>query len=169
MRKRFLFVFGLLLAAILILGACGPKSTETKENPVPGNQAAGRGFPLIIDDALGTSVTLAKKPEKIAVISGPLLDEFYSLGGKSICTVTPDEFTTKKDTAGQVPVIGTTSNPDMVKIMELQPDLVIAEYGLQNDVIFMLRQGNIPVIALRSGEQDMKETLDIMKKVAGIK
>ncbi|WP_418791885.1 ABC transporter substrate-binding protein [Phosphitispora sp. TUW77] len=170
MRKRYLLFTCVLLAAMLIVGACGQKSTEKKEIPLSENKTINEGFPLTIEDALGNTVTLAKKPEKVAVISGQLIDLFCSLGGSTICSVTLDELTAAKDTAGQLPVIGSTSAPDLVKIIDLQPDLVIAEFGLQNDMVFMLQQSNIPVIALNlEGEENKKKTVKILKEVAGIK
>lgn len=109
----------------------------------------GKGYPVTITDMYGNEVTLEKKPEKIAAISGTFLGVLYDLGGKSICTsetgggapVDP------KDIEG-LPVIGKVYKPDIEKIVALQPELVIAQFGLQNGVIPVLEQSKIKTLAL---------------------
>lgn len=145
-------------------------------NPVPEpaagpaqESATSKGFPMTITDIMNNTITLKQKPQKVAVISGPLLEMFDSVGGKSICTVHPDELSSApKDTAG-LPNIGRAANPDMIGILELEPDLVIAEAGVQNEIVTTLQKSKIKVIALKSkGDANRSKSLGIMKAIAGL-
>lgn len=139
-------------------------STEKNES-----SSVNKGYPLTVTDMLGKTVKLEKKPQKIAVISGKLLDLFHSVGGTSICSVEPEDGNTAADSAEQPPTVGKASNPDIIEILELEPDLVFAEAGLQNGVVSILQKNGIPVIALKADDQNnMQETVRIMKEVAGI-
>lgn len=124
-------------------------STEPEPNQV---QEAKKDYPLIIRDMLGNDVKIAKKPERIAVISGKLLELFYSAGGESICRVETEEGKPVDEGMKSLPTVGKESNPDIIEILELEPDLVIVEAGSQNAIASDLKKNEIIVIALRSGQ-----------------
>lgn len=127
------------------------------------------GFPLTLTDMLGNKVKLEKKPEKIAVISTGLLKLFNSVGGASICAVEPEEGNDIAAFTKDLPKVGKASSPDIVGILELEPDLVFAEAELQNEAVSMLQKNNIAVIALKlDSKENSEKALKLMKKAAGI-
>lgn len=145
------------------VGASEPAALPVEET------AVSKGFPMTVKDMMNNSVTLPQKPEKIAVISGPLLEMFCGLGGKPICTVHPDEIQSPLQDAEQLPSIGRASNPDIIAILELEPDLVIAEAGVQNEIVVTLQKSHIKVLALKSkGDANRDKSLGIMKAIAGL-
>jgi iron complex transport system substrate-binding protein len=127
----------------------------------------GEGYPVTITDIYGNEVTLEKKPEKIAAISGTFLGVLYDLGGKSICTSeigggAPVDQEDVKD----LPVIGKVYNPDIEKIVALQPELVIAQFGLQNGVVKVLEQSNIKALALHMKTyEDVKDNIRAIGRI----
>ena len=127
------------------------------------------GFPLTLTDMLGNKIKLEKKPEKIAVIATGLQELFYSVGGASICSVKPEEGSAEVDSAKHLPKVGKASNPDIVGILELEPDVVFAEAELQNETILMLQKNEINVVALKlDNDENKKSALKLMKEAAGL-
>ncbi len=144
-------------------------SLGESESSAPEASQAKEGFPVSVTDMLGNKVKLEKKPEKIAVISAGLLELFHSAKGVSICAPDPEEGKEEAAFSKDLPKIGKASNPDIIAILELEPDLVIAEAGVQNEVISILRKNDIVVIALKSdGGENSEKSLALMKKAAGI-
>lgn len=154
-------------------GKNNDKEIESDENNVDkkneGNKEGKKEYPLTIIDMSGNKVKLEKKPEKIAVISGKLLELFYSAGGVSICGVVHEDGKSVNDNMKDLPTIGKESNPDIIEILELEPDIVFIEVGLQNAIASHLKKNDIVVVSLESGSEDKnKEAIRIMKEAAGI-
>ena len=63
---------------MLALGAwgCGPQTAAT-------TQDSGEAFAVLTDD-IGRSVVLAKKPERVVVLSASFLEPFHAVGGEVI-------------------------------------------------------------------------------------
>ena len=139
------------------------------ENNTGSSSEVKKNFPITLEDMLGNKVELPKKPEKIAVISAGLLELFYSAGGKSICTVQKEDGSEGPDCAKELPVIGKASNPDIIGILELEPDVVFAEADLQNETITMLQKNEITIIALKLDNEDNRsKAIQLMKDAAGL-
>lgn len=133
------------------------------------SMSEGTGYPVTITDKMGNTVTLEKKPEKIAAVSGTFLGLLYSVGGKSICTAEAGGGTpVPEEAVNDLPVIGKVYNLDVEKIIELQPELVIAQFGLQNGIIPALIQSKIPVLAFHMRNyEDVIAHLRVMGRITG--
>ena len=86
-------VIWLFLAIVMVLcSGCGasPGSDGGKKDPYTTgdgvNLPDSGGYPLTIKDYFDVETTLEKMPEKVAVLSGSMLNIWYDLGGKSVCT-----------------------------------------------------------------------------------
>jgi len=126
----------------------------------------GKGYPVTIEDMLGNKVTLVKKPERIAAISGTFLGVLYSLGGKSICMAEPGGGSPIPAGSENLPIIGKVYKPDVEKILEMTPDLVIAQFGLQNSIVPALKQSGINVLTLNMRTyEDVHHILRIVGRI----
>lgn len=174
MKKNMSFLICMVITTALILGACERNSSDGNDNIkastsiIADIQKKDSAYPFTVTDMLGNTVKLEKKPERIAAISPKLIDIFLSCGGTSICSVETEDGSTVKDSAKKPPSIGKASNPDIIAILELEPDLVFAEAALQNEVISMLQKNEVPVIALNADNQkSIQEAEKIIKEAAG--
>lgn len=194
MKKTIIYLICVLMIFSLLLSACGrnadnkednhiesPKNSSNLQNSYEGdknnakkidneeNKEGKKEYPLAITDMMGNKVKLVKKPERIAVISEKLLELFYSAGGVSICGVVPENGKSVNDNTKELPTVGKESNPDIIEILELEPDIVFIEAGLQNATASDLKKNDIVVVALEAGNEDKnKEAIRIMKEAAGI-
>ncbi len=86
---------------------------------------------------------ITKRPARIVSLAPSCTEMLFSVGaGDSVVGVTeycdyPSEVEDKKD-KGEIVVIGGYSTPSLEKIMDLEPDLIVAAYGNPSDILYWL-------------------------------
>ena len=147
---------------MLALGAwgCGQQTAAT-------TQDSGEAFAVLTDD-IGRSVVLAKKPERVVVLSASFLEPFHAVGGEVIGR--PDSKTRMPDFAKSAASVGEVYQIDMEKVMALQPDLVIINKGMNEKLVSVLEANGIAsiVVDMKSYE-DVKRELGLFAQITGEK
>ena len=152
-RSKML-VMAIVLAS-LIMGISGCSQRQEAAGPATGQLP---GAYLTITDDNGREVTLPKKPERVVILAPSFVDIYYAVGGKAVgravttVGVVPPE-------ARSVPVVS-LRDANLEKVIELQPDLVIALQGISENYIPILDSSRIPMIILR-----MKTYEDVLVKM----
>jgi len=86
---------------------------------------------------------ISKRPARIVSLAPSCTEMLFAVGaGDSVVGVTeycdyPSEVEDKKD-KGEIVVIGGYSTPSLEKIMDLEPDLIVAAYGNPSDILYWL-------------------------------
>jgi iron complex transport system substrate-binding protein len=117
-----LLVLGLLLGAVA-LAACGGEDDGASPSPA----AAG---PVTVTDDADAEVVLDQPAERVVSLAPANTEIAYAIGGgdKLVGVTTycdyPQEATSK-------PTIGDFANPNVEKIVSMEPDLVLAAGGIQ--------------------------------------
>ncbi len=110
----------------------------------------GDSYPLTVYDALGNETVLEKKPERIAVMSGTLLNIWYDLGGESVCTSDISSnlkiLSERKDEMMAIPSAGAVYQVNLEAIIATHPDLIITQTGVQTSAAAKLKQMGYMVI-----------------------
>lgn len=176
----------LLLAILVVFTGCTPKSIEGNELASGSNNdnseqvqekkgvtigkitvSEGTGYPLTVTDMLGNEIIIEKEPKRIAAISGSFLSLLYSVGGESICTSGKSANSPVPEAADTLPNIGKVFNPDVEKIIEMQPDLIIAQSGVQDSIMPVLKECGIPVLYLQMKTyDDVVNLLGVMGRIS---
>lgn len=140
MRKKWLFFISLSLF-IGMLSAC-----QSKEETSQASQT------LTVEDSQG-KVTLPKQPEKVVVFDNGSLDTLDALGvGEKVVGVPTKNLPSYLSAYQDCASVGGLKEPDLEKINELQPDLIIIS-GRQKD--FQEELANIaPTMYLAVDQQD---------------
>ena len=122
--KRWLLWAGLCLCVVAVLIAgCRPQNGAVKAGSADGAYA-------VITDDMGRTVRLAEKPQRVVVLSTSLLNFADALDGELAGRATvKSEDAELPETYKSVPDVGPVYNVSAEKIMELQPDLVVASEG----------------------------------------
>ncbi len=165
-------IISFLLAVSLILcTACGTASNgdDGKHNPYATgdgvNLPESSGYPMTIKDYFDVETTLEKMPEKVAVLSGSMLNVWYDLGGKSICSsdISDNIILTREyaDEMLELPTVGPVYQVNMEAIVDTKPDLIITQAGVQTTATDQLRDMGIPVISLLM--KTYEDTLDMYR------
>ncbi|REJ31050.1 MAG: iron-uptake system-binding protein [Caldibacillus debilis] len=180
MMKRKWFHFSLLVLLILLLTACGAKSSSAPEKSAENGNAAGQEKKADenetrTSDYLGKTYTVPAKAERI-VITGSMetMEDALVLGVKPLGGITvggkfPDMF---KEITGSTVSIGEKAQPNMETILKLKPDVIFATTKFPPDVIGKLEkiaptipvshistnwEANLRLLAELTGKQDAAE------------
>jgi iron complex transport system substrate-binding protein len=116
-------------------------------------KTAGEGFPVTLIDDLGYTITLTEKPERIISLAPANTEILFALGLEdSVIGVTeycnyPSETEAKEK-------IGSYTTPNIEKIVNLNPDLVLAAYGNPTGTVEALKRFNLTVVGLNARNLD---------------
>lgn len=133
----------LLVASLALTGATiSVKADEEKIN-----------FPLTFEDTSGREVTLQQPAQKIISL-GPNMTELVFALGAGDRLVGRTSYCDYPEEALEVEEVGTLMEPDLEKITELEPDLVLASTHVDDDTLNKLTELEIPVLMLYD-QQDL--------------
>lgn len=168
MNKKMKKLVGMLLLVVLVLGGtltgCSSNNNNNNANSNQGtavnedktqtsdatNQVAEAGetaYPITLTDSFGSQVTIEKEPQKVISIAPNISELIYKLdaadklvGRTDYCDY-PEEVTS-------VESIGSMSEPNIEKIVSLEPDLVVASTHFSEENLKKLQDLGIAIIEL---------------------
>lgn len=124
-------------------------------------------FPLTITDNLNREVTILRQPERIISLAPANTEILFALelgekvvGVTNICNY-PPQVQEKQN-------IGDYDNPNLEKIIELEPDLILASHGNPTELIDQLEELNYTVVGLNSKNvDDIISSISMVGKITG--
>ena len=143
-------IFSLMAITLIIcfMTSCGNEKVES----VPDKVFA------IIDDDANRKIYLESKPERIAVTSASFLEPLHEVGGNIVGR--PASKTNTPDWAKNIPDIGHVYQIDVEKLLACTPDLVIINKGMNEKLLSVLEENQIPALVI-----DMKTYDDVKREV----
>jgi iron complex transport system substrate-binding protein len=116
-------------------------------------KTAGDGFPVTFIDDLGSTITLTEKPERIISLAPSNTEILFALGLEdNIIGVT--EYCNYPSETANKEKIGSYTTPNIEKIVNPNPDLVLAAYGNPTGTVEALKRFNITVVGLNARNLD---------------
>jgi len=166
MRIKWLltvWVPAVLTIIIVWLVACAPNAGEELSAP----RVEGTIFPLEVVDQAGRTVRVAELPEKIISLAPSNTEILYAIGlGDKLVGVT--EYCDYPEEAKQKPQIGGYSTVDIEKVVEIEPDLVLATRIHEGEVIPRLESYGLTVVVLAPKTvEEIIESIDLIGQVTG--
>lgn len=165
-NKRFISPM-LIILFIISFSACQPKEQE-QQKPRPdtlqGTQTTN--YPLRITDSYDRELTLDDEPMKIVSVAPNITETIFALGqgGKLIGRT---DFCDYPDGVENIESIGSLMEPNIEKIADLKPDLVIASTHFREDALKKLEELGLKVIVLY-GEESFDGVYDLIGKMGEI-
>ncbi len=152
-NKILLLVLPFVFCAVIIsgCGGNGAQKTEVKNG-------------ISITDDLGRQVIIPDVPQRILPLSASFLEPLHAVNGKIIARVAAKTGIPEEDKA--LPEVGNVYNVNIEKVIEQQPDLIIAYKGMQDMLVPELEKSGIPVIVLDMKTYDeVKNTVSVFGKI----
>ncbi len=164
MKKQIKWMVLTVMAALLVLTISSCKKPE--EN-VSGKSKSGSGYPITARDGVGRKVVIKKPIERIVSLSPSNTEILFALGlGDKVVGV--DDFSDFPEEANDKERIGGFANPNIEKIVDLKPDLVLADATLQAKEVAALKKLNIIVFSLDSKRlEDVVSAITKVGKITG--
>lgn len=120
-------------------------------------------FPLTVTDDLDQEIEMSEKPEKIISISPNMTEVLFAIGaGENVIGVTT--FANYPEEATKVDKIGTITEPNIEKIVSMEPDLVIASSVNKQETVERLRELGIDVAGFEA--VSVNKAIENIKKIS---
>ncbi|KEI00411.1 ABC transporter substrate-binding protein [Clostridium botulinum] len=150
-RKSKVLSLFLALAMIFtcVFSFTGCVNKPVKENKTEVSESVN--YPLKIKDSYNREVTIDKEPNRIVSIAPNITETVFALG-KGDKLVGRTDYCNYPENTKKVTTIGSLTNPNIEKIVELKPDVVIASTHFKKDVLSKLEKLNIKVVVLYGAE-----------------
>lgn len=165
--KKVISILSILLLSIGLFAGCGNNDESKQKSQNQPNKASKVSTEksnsqeekknndmvkqentdeVIFTDAFGDEVTLKKSPKRVVCLYNSFLDLWYEAGGTVVGRI---------ETKGKVPVqaenaelVGTMSQVNVEKLLELKPDLVILRnVHAQAELVPIFKENNIAYLA----------------------
>lgn len=163
-------IMTILTATVLTMGIfAGCSTNEPAENPVENEVVqtpveeeeetpeaeevveVETVYPLTIQDSNGNEVTLDKKPERIIAVSPTITESMFALNAQDLLVGRTD-YCDYPEEVSEIESIGSLQEPNIEKIVELQPDIVVASAHFSEDVYEKLNELDVKVIVLNPND-----------------
>ncbi|SFC47603.1 ABC transporter substrate-binding protein [Streptomyces aidingensis] len=183
MRARWLTRFGrtvgavMVTAGLLATAACGSddsdKDTDAGGDTPPASSEAA--FPRTVSHAMGET-ELEAAPERVVALDMTFVDAVLALEGQVVGYTTfasPDEelpgyFGEDAATyAGQAEPVGLLDEPDLEKILGLEPDLILSAKVRHEGIYDQLVDLGVPVIFTETTGATWKDNLRLVGEALG--
>jgi iron complex transport system substrate-binding protein len=126
--------------------ACSNKNTAGSTQQTSKNSLTTE-YPYTVKDTKGSEIVIEKEPKRIVSVAPNITELVYSLG-KGDELVGRTDYCDYPEAAKKVPSIGSLTDPNVEKIIELKPDVVIASTHFKQDVAKKLQDLGIKVVVL---------------------
>ncbi len=178
--KRVYHLLTLGLVALLLAGlvACRPAPTPVPPTPtspppptatptpVPPTPTPSR-YPMTVTDMAGREVAIPAEPQRIVSLAPSITEILYALNlGDRVAGVT--EFCNYPPEATEKPKVGGFSDVNMEKLLEAQPDLVLAASIHIPQVVPELEKLGLPVLVVDAHDfPGVLESIRLVGKATG--
>ncbi len=156
-----------VVAVAVLAAACGGKSTGRESPKAAATTAPAAAVDLSKDD-LGRSVTLPASAKRIVAMSPSVVELMYAVGATPVGRPSSANY---PDAANSVPAFGTSYQPSFEEIVNMKPDLIIADAIIDaGPTLDSLSKLNVPVFAVRVASfDDITHSLRVVGALTGNK
>lgn len=138
MVKKWMSWGSALAVSALLLSGCGTTANQTNEKEKTTQTAQQNAYPMKVKDATGKEIEIKQEPSKIITLSPSITETLFALGlGDKVEGVTSNDDYPKEAT--EKPKVG-DMNPNIEKIISLEPDFVLIDESSMNTAEAGLQQ-----------------------------
>lgn len=146
-KKRKVLIPLLVLITLLVISSLG----------------VAQEYPLTVVDDLEQEILMKEKPDKIISISPNMTEVLFAIGaGEKVIGVTT--FANYPEEATKIDKIGTITEPNIEKIISMEPDLVIASSVNKKETVERLRELGVNVAGFNANS--VNKAIEIIKKIS---
>lgn len=180
---KFKKILSLIMVVVMLL-ACGVGCSDSNNEDNTSNitppleELEGEGeyipeitsppivYPFTFEDNTGHSVTLEQEPLSVVTIGPDITEIMFSIGRGIQIEGRSEEDNYPYDVQ-EITSIGSVNNPDVEKIAEIDPDVVIASDKVPADKIAEIRNKQIPTVVVKTA-QSFQEIYDTIRYIGRV-
>jgi len=168
LEKKLLFLTVFICLVLLFAGGCG-NGDQQVEPELPDEEmfVPEPSGEIVVTDQVGRDVYFTDIPQKIVSLSPSNTEVIYALGLEDrLVGVT--EYCNYPPEAQEKEIVGGFSTPNVERIMELQPDLIIASTIHAEEVPRMEELGMTVLVIESSTLIDLYTSISLVAEVTGV-
>ena len=185
MRNSFAIAMAVLVTTALLGGvagtAAGAQPTMSTDRPAAAGTTAGAvetadvpaqtddacGFPVEMTDATGTTITLNESPDRITTINPSAAQTLWELGEQDR-VVGVSRFALYLDGAGERANVSAEFGASVERVVDTEPDLVLAPNSSSADVEPLREQGlTVYHFPAATSVDDIAEKTEVIGRLVG--
>jgi iron complex transport system substrate-binding protein len=168
LKKNLIIITVFICLALLFTGGCGNNAKQVEpELPAEEIVIAEPSGEIVVTDQVGREVYFAEVPQKIVSLSPSNTEVVFALGLEDrLVGVT--EYCNYPPEALEKEIVGGFSTPNIERIMELQPDLIIASTIHAEEVPRMEELGMTVLVIESSTLPDLYTSISLVAEVTGV-
>jgi len=147
---------GVALAVVAVLGVVAPAAAAgagaggtalAGSDASAGSAPVDCSFPMTVTDASGAEVTIDEEPERVVVAGASAAQTMWAMDAQGKVVGMPNNYATAYlDGREGIPnVVNARLQPVQEKIVDAEPDLVLAPNIIQNDTVASMRDAGLTV------------------------
>lgn len=157
--KKFLYLLLIFIISFSLFGCSNKTPASNNSNKTVKTSS----YPVTIKDSYNREIKLDKEPKRIISVAPNITEIIFALGKEKNLVGRTDYCDYPAD-AKNITSIGSLQQPNIEKIAELKPDLVIASTHFPEQALKKLEELNIKVAVLY-GSEDFNGAYDTISKV----
>lgn len=151
MKKIIKNLTTILITIVMMATFSACTSNNTGDSSGSKNETAQTGYPYTFTDSNGNEVVIESEPKRIISVAPSITELVYALG-KGDNLVGRTDYCDYPEEAKTAPSIGSLTDPNIEKIVELKPDIVIASTHFKDDVAKKLEDLGIKIVVINDSE-----------------
>ena len=166
MKSIRLVIAGLFVASLFVV-ACGDSTQEETKKAAPPASSPAAVIDLSKDD-LGRNVSPPASAKRVVAMSPSVVELMYAVGATPVGRPSSADY---PEPAKSVPSFGTSYQPSFEEIVNMKPDLIIADAIIDaGPTMDSLVKLNVPVYAVRvTSFEDITKSLRVVGALTGNK
>ncbi len=165
MKARSLLLSLFAIVLVFQMTACSIEN-DSMINLGTSDEAGQPVFPMTLVDSFGRKIVLDSEPGRIVSIAPGVTESIFALG-KQDKLVGRTEFCDYPEEVSGIEQVGSLESPNIEKILELKPDLIIASTHFQKETLAKL-EGVGMKVAVLYGEESFEGVYEIMQKLGAV-
>ncbi|OPL07539.1 MAG: hypothetical protein AVO33_05305 [delta proteobacterium ML8_F1] len=159
----------LMVVGLLLLGAC-TQEPEQEEVATSGEEVQSVEseslYPMTVTDSYDREIILPEQPERVISMAPSITETIFALEAESQL-VGRTEYCDYPEEVAKIPTAGSLMTPNMERIIELEPDLVIASTHFPMEAVETLEELGVQVVVFVP-QESFEGTYRIIEEVGRI-
>lgn len=146
-------IISVIMAIIIMFTFTACNGSKTGDNSVNApKESSSTKYPYTVKDSKGKEVVIESEPKRIISVAPSITELIYALG-KGDELVGRTDYCDYPEEVKKTPSIGSLTDPNIEKIIELKPDVVVVSTHFKEDVAKKLEDLGIKVVVLYNAEE----------------
>ena len=153
MKKKLTILTILIVSLAMIMGGCQATNTEATPSPTASGTSTPAPKPTVVEtsyvvtDSQGTEVAFEDTPKTVVSLAPNITEIIFAIGCENKLVARTD-WCNYPEAIADYASVGNIDQPDVEKIIELQPEVVILTEMTMQELALQIKDAGIPIVVV---------------------